>query len=879
MRCLGRAVACVFAVLCGSAPFASPAIASLPPGFRDTTVFSHLEEPTAMRFSPDGRVFVAEKTGKIVVFDSPQDEEPTLFADIRTQVYDTGDRGILGLALDPQFPARPYVYVLYTYDHVLGEAGEAPEWGEPDHSGDGCEKPEDADVDACPVSGRLVRLTAEGGGDHAVQEGLVPKQEVLIEDWCQQFSSHSVGDLAFGPEGALYASGGDGANFNAADFGQFGWPHENQCDDPPARIDGIEEPPTAEGGALRAQDLRTPSDLADPAADPTGLDGSLIRIDPKTGEGMPGNPLAGSFEANERRIVAYGFRNPFRFTIDPQSERLYVANVGWDSFEEIDRVPAHPATPFNSGWPCYEGIEPTATYSTLPLNLCEGLYAEPGSTASPFFSYGHHSGVYPGDPCSEAAGSAVSGLVVYRGGAFPAAYNGALFFADSVRGCIYAMFPGEDGVPDPQTTTLFLDEGPPYPGIDMQLGPDGDLYYVSLFSEAEEGSIHRIAYDPNAPVARLSADRTWGEGDPLAVQLDASGSSDPRGQTLTYQWDLNGDGSFETPGGATRSAAIAGPGRRNIAVRVSNEDGESSVARIAIYPGDTPPEPTIGAPDPKTFRWRVGEKIVLFGFAGDKEDGETLPDADLSWKTRLLHCPSACHAHPLQVFPADGEVSFLAPDHDFPSHIEVLFTATDSEGLSATRTIQLDPSTVSLQVESDPPGIALGAGLVNQPAPFGLTAIEDAHEVLSAPATATLGGLEYAWRGWSDGGARVHTVVAGEPAIYTATYAPVSSPPTTPTAAGARVEEAPAKAVAPPNGRLRGHPPKRTVSRRARFVFASSQADGRFRCRLDGSPFRPCSSPLVIRRLAPGAHLLLIQAITGGVVDPTPLKFRWTVER
>ncbi len=77
--------------------------ATLPSGFQDSVVFSGLQEPTNFRFAPDGRIFVAEKTGKILVFDSLADEEPTLFADIRTKVYDTGDRGILGLALDPKF--------------------------------------------------------------------------------------------------------------------------------------------------------------------------------------------------------------------------------------------------------------------------------------------------------------------------------------------------------------------------------------------------------------------------------------------------------------------------------------------------------------------------------------------------------------------------------------------------------------------------------------------------------------------------------------------------------------------------------------------------------------------------------------------------------
>jgi glucose/arabinose dehydrogenase len=78
---------------------------TLPPSFQETTVFSGLSSPTAMRFSPDGRVFVAEKSGLIKVYASLTSTTPTVFADLRTQVDDYWDRGLLGLALDPGFPA------------------------------------------------------------------------------------------------------------------------------------------------------------------------------------------------------------------------------------------------------------------------------------------------------------------------------------------------------------------------------------------------------------------------------------------------------------------------------------------------------------------------------------------------------------------------------------------------------------------------------------------------------------------------------------------------------------------------------------------------------------------------------------------------------
>jgi glucose/arabinose dehydrogenase len=147
-------------------------------------VFSNLVHPTAIRFASDGRVFVAEKSGLVKVFDSLSDTQPDVFADLRTQVHNFWDRGLLGLALHPDFPNRRYLYVLYTYDAAIG--GTAPRWGTPGATADGC-----------VVSGRLSRLTASGNS-------MVGSEQVLIEDWCQQYPSHSIGSLAFGADGALY---------------------------------------------------------------------------------------------------------------------------------------------------------------------------------------------------------------------------------------------------------------------------------------------------------------------------------------------------------------------------------------------------------------------------------------------------------------------------------------------------------------------------------------------------------------------------------------------------------------------------------------------------------------------------------------------------
>ena len=89
--------------------------ATLPAGFSESIVLSGLTGPTAVRFSPDGRVFVTEKSGLIKVFANLSATTPTIFHDLRTNVHNFWDRGLMGLELHPNFPTVPSVYVIYTY--------------------------------------------------------------------------------------------------------------------------------------------------------------------------------------------------------------------------------------------------------------------------------------------------------------------------------------------------------------------------------------------------------------------------------------------------------------------------------------------------------------------------------------------------------------------------------------------------------------------------------------------------------------------------------------------------------------------------------------------------------------------------------------------
>jgi glucose/arabinose dehydrogenase len=736
----------------------SPAGAStLPTGFRDSVVLSGLTNPTVLQFAPDGRIFVGQKNGVIKVFQSLTDTSPVTVADLSREVDDYWDRGLLGLALDPNFPASPYLYVLYAYDAPIG--GTAPVWN------DACPTPPGATTDGCLVSARVSRLQISGN----VMTGT---EQMLINNWCQQFPSHSIGTLLFGRDGNLYVSGGDGASFNNVDYGQYGATYAgdqaNPCGDPPGAVGTALSPPGAEGGALRSQSVRRTDG-------PATLDGAVLRIDPATGAGVPGNPFYSSPDANARRIVAYGLRNPFRITQRPGTDELWIGDVGWNTWEEINRVVAPAsATASNFGWPCYEGASPQAGYQGAGLNLCSSLYSAPGSVIAPYYTYNHSACVVNYTGC-HTGGSSVTGVAFYQGGSYPAQYNGALFFADHTRNEIWAMLPGTNGLPDPSRLQSFVGVdatgGAAGHPVDLKTGPGGDLFYADM----DDGTVHRITYTAanQPPVAAISANPTNGPL-PLTVSFDGTGSSDPEGKPLTYSWDLNGDGTFGDATGPTASYTYTAAGVYHPSLRVTDDQGASDTASVTVTAGNTAPAAVIDSP-PSSLTWKVGDTINFSGHATDAQDG-TLPASALNWSLILHHCftPTDCHTHLIQTFNGVSSGSVTAPDHEYPCWLELRLSATDTGGLTSTTSVRLDPKTVVLTFRTNPGGLVLSDLVVNEAprtTPFSVTVVVGSANSVSAPSPQQFNKSTYNFISWSDGGPQSHTITA--PAVnttYTATY-------------------------------------------------------------------------------------------------------------
>jgi glucose/arabinose dehydrogenase len=176
---------------------ASTVLGAVPSGFQDSTVASGIAEPVALAFAPDGRLFVAEKaTGRLRIVKNGSllatpflDVNQVLQAPLSLDSY--SERGLLGVAVDPGFPAAPFVYVYYSVCKVPGSS-------------------------TCQVAkNRVARVTAGylGNPDRADPASHV----VLLDDIGSDTGIHNAGWLGFSPfDGKLYVAVGDGGTGGAA---------------------------------------------------------------------------------------------------------------------------------------------------------------------------------------------------------------------------------------------------------------------------------------------------------------------------------------------------------------------------------------------------------------------------------------------------------------------------------------------------------------------------------------------------------------------------------------------------------------------------------------------------------------------------------------
>jgi len=396
--------------------------ATLPANFTETQIATGLSSPTAMTFAPDGRLFVCQQGGQLRVI-----KNGALLATpfVTLTVDSSGERGLLGVAFDPNFATNNFVYVYYT-------------------------------ATTPATHNRVSRFTANG-------DVALAGSEVVILDLnnLSGATNHNGGAIHFGPDGKLYVAVGE--NANAANSQSL----SNRL------------------GKL----LRINADGTIPVDNPTSFPG-----------------IAGSPTGLNQAIWAVGLRNPYTFTFNPLTGRLFINDVGQNTWEEINDGIAGS----NYGW-----------------SICEGFCSPPNANfRDPLFEYGHGS--------SATTGCAITGGAFYAPTVanFPSDYNGKYFYAEFCTGWIRRFDPGTG------TDTAFA-TGISSP-VDLIVTSDGSLFYLARGS----GSVFRVRFSGPTSTFGETAGRVTRSSDGtgisgVVVQLTGT-------QTRKSITDANGNYRFDS---------------------------------------------------------------------------------------------------------------------------------------------------------------------------------------------------------------------------------------------------------------------------------------------------------------------------------------------
>ncbi|MEJ7647414.1 MAG: PQQ-dependent sugar dehydrogenase [Chryseolinea sp.] len=620
-----------------------------PTGFAQSRVGSGLRVQVAAAIAPDGRAFVVEQSGSVRVIKNNA-TLPTPF--VMLAVDSRGERGLLGVAVDPDFLINKYLYVYYT-------------------------------VPGTPARNRISRFTATNDtaapGSETVILNLDPLSSALI---------HNGGALHFGKDGKLYVAVGENAS------------------------------------TANSQNLNT-------------YHGKLLRIN-KDGSIPPGNPFTSGSE-QQRRIWAYGFRNPFTFAIDQETGKIFVNDVGQGAWEEINDATVGGR---NFGWPTTEGYFNQSDFPNL---------------TNPVYAYGHGAG--DGVGCAIVGGAFIS----QSNPNYPPEYRGKYLFQDNCNDWFNILdLSGPVAVRSPFATSVTLNS------LGLMMGLDGYLY----FSARHHESLYKIVYNFGLPptITNHPVSATVATGQPATLTVSALGTP-----PLSYQWLKNG---IELPSatGATFSISQAiKEDSGEYRVLVSNTAGNvtSNVATLTVITNELPRAEILTPTSDNTYV--AGATIDFSGQGTDAEDG-VLPPQSMSWQINFHH-----NTHDHDEPPTNGisAGSFTIPQVGETSDnvwYRIILTVTDSHGFKGKDSVDVFPLKSTLQFNTVPAGLQITLDGQPMNTPSTVVSVEGVTRALGVISPQTLNSETYEFTSWTHGGQQTHNInTPVEDATYTANFTRVEN--------------------------------------------------------------------------------------------------------
>ena len=546
---------------------------------------------------------MSEKSGRIFTATGLSDGSLSLVADLSDDVYNYWDRGLLGLAVDPSFPSRPYLYALYAYDHILGDAG----------------------GDAAMGRDRALRRLPEAAGR---QHRRLRRLRTVSIAYLRLHDARSTRTSS--PTGVSSSPVTRSAHSRSGPKGR--------CTSRGATARASTRRTTASSPSTTAESIRAATRLTRAVRCARRTCGPVATRPASTAPSCGSTPTRATHgpttpTRQQRRERAADHR---RRTAQPVPDHgpLRTApsgsgDVGYDDWEEIDRIPDPDAAPRNFGWPCYEGNAVQAEYAgARPADLRGSRRSDgPAVHVQP-----RRVEVVGGDGCRRRQLGHPGSPSAGRTAPIPTSYDTACSSPTTGARCIWFV-PSTGGEPDFAAHSSSSPTSGSRPRQERRSLPrdhaGGDLIYTDL----NRNEVRTITYD-DAPRSRSSPTHRIAGIAPLTVTFNASGSPIPTATTLTYAWDLDGDGPYDDSTSRTPSEAVHREGVRAASASRSPTRTATATRSTTRSPrGRRRPSPTSIRRRARST-WAVGDEISFSGHATDAAGRRRCPISRSTGRSR-----------------------------------------------------------------------------------------------------------------------------------------------------------------------------------------------------------------------------------------------------